>query len=94
MAQEREWLIEQADYETVEDFRIAVANELAALENMGHRTGRGFTVSPVRVQQLSSSGLPSYVTKGWLFREVFMPAARAQVAEEPDVVVDAELVGA
>lgn len=87
MGQEREgrqWVILETEYDCEEDFRDAVTTELARLENMGHRLGRGFVVTPLR-QGREIHGVTVYDTIGWAFRETFMPAVRdtAQALAQP-----------
>lgn len=76
----REWFVLADDYETDEDYRVAVQQELAGLENMGHRLGRGFVVTPLR-QQREIGGVTVYETVGWAFSETFMPAVRSAPVE-------------
>jgi hypothetical protein len=99
---DREWVIMRDEFETEEDFRRAVTEELAGLENMGHRGGGGFVTTPLRhgyqaemrtVDDRPLLGLPEmeYVTLGWHFKLVFMPAARRAVEPEslePEPVPD------
>lgn len=73
----RTWDVWAKDYETDEAFRRAVENELAALENMGERLGRGFTVMPIR----EKVDVNRYYTLGWRFQDGFVPAVRSQTAE-------------
>lgn len=78
MGQEREgrqWVILETEYDSEEDFRDAVTTELARLENMGHRLGRGFVVTPLR-QGRQLGTVTVYDTIGWAFRETFMPAVK------------------
>lgn len=94
MGQEREgrqWVILESEYDCEEDFRDAVTTELARLENMGHRLGRGFVVTPLRQgREIGDPPVLVYDTVGWAFRETFMPAVRdaaqalAQPAQEPE----------
>jgi len=92
MARMREWFIEADEFEFYDDFRTAVERELAGLENMGHRLGRGFVVTPVRRPKLMGT-TEVYETVGWAFAEVVMPAVReaAPPAEEPAEDVPDEL---
>lgn len=80
----REWVIDLQEYDSEEDFRVAVAEELARLENMGHRLGRAFVVTPIRRKRVYGN-TTVYETQGWVFSEQFMPAAREV---EPDLAVD------
>jgi hypothetical protein len=77
----REWIIDAGDYENADEFREAVVAELAGLENIGHRLGGAFTVTPIRMrapdEEQPFTGATVYRTHGWLFSHVFMPAARA-----------------
>lgn len=77
----REWFILASEYADEEDFREAVARELASLENMGHRLGRGFVVTPLR-QGRDLANVMVYETVGWAFRETFMPAVGGAPALE------------
>lgn len=83
----REWLILADEFESETEFREAVQDELARLENMGFRLGRAFVVTPLR-QQREVGNAVVYDTIGWAFSETFMPAVRAQeaevVVEEPE----------
>lgn len=81
----REWFITDEEFESTDDFRVAVAEELARLENMGHRLGRGFIVTPIRRSRMIGV-TEVFDTVGWGFREVVMPALRG--GEQPE---DADL---
>lgn len=80
---ERQWFITDEEFDSTDDFRVAVAEELARLENMGCRLGRGFIVTPIR-RPRTVGQTTVYDTIGWGFREVFMPALRAE--EQPEDV--------
>jgi hypothetical protein len=71
----RSWAIRAEDYidENGSDtgFRMAVAQELAALEHMGERLGVGFVAAPVR-RPLSDG---EWETVGWVFQTETIPAA-------------------
>lgn len=89
----RDWTVMRDEFVTEEDFRQSVAQELAGLENIGHRTGGAFIATPLRQRQRVDHGglvgLPEeeHVVIGWMFRQAFAPAA--QVAEpEPGPVED------
>ena len=55
-------------------FRPAVENELAAWEHTGFRLGRGLVAAPIREEIIEGQ----YETTGWLFREIFVPAAKTE----------------
>lgn len=75
----RNWDLDVRDYETVEDFRIAVANELAAFEHIGERFGIALVAAPAK-QRVGDR----YVTVGWTFNTATVPAARAVEEPEPE----------
>lgn len=81
----RDWAIMSNDYATEDEFRSAVVNELAALENIGHRLGFAVSAVPIR-ERLSRS----FVTTGWAFRTDTVPAVQKQEpapeAIEPEAV--------
>lgn len=93
MARMREWVIGLDEFDTEEDFRVAVERELAGLENMGHRLGRGFVVSPIRRPKVIGSE-EIIVTVGWMFGEAVMPMARDTEPEpaEDEPRTDDELI--
>jgi hypothetical protein len=68
------------EFEFDADFRAAVADELAGLENRMYRLGDGFQVAALR----APSGDGEYVTVGYFFRQVFMPAVKVAEAIEPE----------
>lgn len=78
------------EFEFDADFRAAVADELAGLENMMYRLGDGFQVAALRAPTADGE----YVTVGYYFRQVFMPAVRAPEPEDAEglaaEVADAE----
>ncbi len=77
----REWFIELEEFEDEDGFRDAVAQELARLENMGHRLGRGFVVTPIR-RPRDLGGTVVYDTIAWCFSETFMPAVKPRTRPE------------
>jgi hypothetical protein len=83
----RQWVIPAEEYADEEEFREAVARELAGLENMGHRLGRGFIVTPLR-RARELGGTRVYDTIGWAFQETFMPAVASAPALEPEAVTE------
>lgn len=83
----REWVIDFDDYDSEEEARSAVCDELARLENMGHRLGRAFVVTPMRVP-LDVHGTTIYETRGWVFSEQFMPAAKRTEPEPAPATVE------
>lgn len=84
----RQWVLRADDFETEDDFRAAVARELADLENIGHRLGGGFIASPLRQATEDASGLTEYVTRGWIFEHTFMPVVKPKVEPEPELTED------
>jgi hypothetical protein len=76
--QAREWRIMrdefQDEYGRVNEqaFRIAVQEELAAFENVGHRLRRGLTAGPIYVEYVKGQ----FETIGWMFRDAFVPPAK------------------
>lgn len=92
----RDWMVLARDYDSEEDFRQALTQELAGLENIGHRTGGAFVATPLRQAQPVDAGdlvgLPEteHVVIGWHFRQVFMPAAQATEPEPDDTPADEE----
>lgn len=71
----REWFILANEYESEEAFRQAVRIELADLEIMGFRLGRGFMSTPIRKAR-DLGGTTVWDTIAWGFCETFMPAVR------------------
>ncbi len=84
MARKGEWRVMAEDFQTDEDFRAAVEQELAGLENMMFRLGDGMQVAPLRAQLQGGE----YVTVGYFFRNVFVPAVgtpgEENVPSDPD----------
>lgn len=77
------WEIDRDSFQTEQEFRAAVENELASLEVMGERLGRAFTAVPVRIEV--SPG--RFQTLAWRFQDAFVPAARFKEPEvEPEEV--------
>ena len=81
----RKWIIQRDDpkftdpqtgYPSEQMFRAAVENELAAWENTGHRLGRGLIAAPIREEVITGE----YETTGWLFEDIFVPAAKTEQA--------------
>lgn len=92
---EREWVVMAAEFASEEDFRRAITEELAGLENIGHRIGGAFVGTPLRMGQEAHhgvTGLPEteYVVIGWHFKQVFMPAAKPVEPESAAAPVDEE----
>jgi hypothetical protein len=89
------WTIENTDYDTEEQFRAAVADELARFEHIGYRQGFGLVAAPVR--QRVGEGI---VTLGWEFSAERIPLVGGQPQQagpmpeapepEPEPVEDAE----
>lgn len=87
MAQ-RQWAIHAVEYEAEEAFRGAVTEELARLENLGHRIGGAFIATPIRrelePEERTHAQVREFVTEGWVFQHDTMPAVRRQQpAPEP-----------
>lgn len=82
----REWSISAEDFPSEDEFRQAIASELASFEHIGHRLGVGVVAVPVR-RRVGQD----WDTAAWVFRPATVPAAREG---EPDlaVVTDAETV--
>lgn len=74
----REWTLSLSDYETEQDFRLAVAQELASFEHIGERLGVGLVAVPVRTRHVPDGG---WFTVGWVFRTATVPAAREGTSE-------------
>jgi hypothetical protein len=68
----RRWSIDLRDYETEEDFRQAVASELASFEHIGERLGIGLVAAPIR-RQMDGGG---WFTAGWMFETATVPGVR------------------
>lgn len=73
MSKGREWVLLAKHYDTDQDFRAAVENALVDIYPISFWGGRGVMVAPLRVQDGSTG---SYVTVGFAFEEVWMPAIR------------------
>ena len=80
----RQWVIAQGDYESEAQFRDAVAQELAGLENLGHRTGGSYVVTPVRTPagEPHFVGVGEYEVVAWVFSQQFAPAVQREEPEE------------
>ena len=74
----RNWDIDVKDYETWEDFQVAVEQELASFRHIGDRIGLALIAAPKR-ERLNGR----FVTTGWGFRTETVPALQAP---EPKVV--------
>lgn len=84
MSKGREWVLLAKHYDTDQDFRAAVENALVDIYPISFWGGRGVMVAPLRVQDGSTG---SYVTVGFAFEEVWMPALKtpeppAELTEE------------
>lgn len=79
---DREWVVMDTEYASAEEFRQAVTEELAGLENIGHRLGGAFVATPLR-RPVQQGELVVYETIGWHFKREFMPAVAEQEPEEP-----------
>lgn len=97
---DREWVVMATDFMSDEEFRRAITEDLAGLENIGHRIGGAFVVTPLRkpyaverkVDGAPVTGLPEveYVVLGWHFKQVFMPAAKPAEPESAAAPADEE----
>ena len=67
----RTWTLDSRDFSTDDEFRNAVAAELAAFENIGHRIGLALIASPIR-ERVGRN----FLTAGWAFRTETVPTAR------------------
>jgi hypothetical protein len=74
----REWSISLSDYETEDDFRQAVAQELAGFEHIGERLGVGLVAAPIRTRSHNGG---EWFTAGWVFKTATVPAARETASE-------------
>lgn len=68
----RRWSIDLRDYETEEEFRQAIASELASFEHIGERLGIGLVAAPIR-RQMDGGG---WFTAGWMFETATVPGVR------------------
>lgn len=83
----REWIIKNDDrYETEEDFRNAVVSELAAFENIGHRTGMCLVVSPARKRNQKTGEIE---TLAWIFESATVPLLTGE--QQPEQMPDPDL---
>lgn len=74
----REWSISLRDYETEDDFRQAVQQELASFEHIGERLGIGIVAAPIRTRSRDGG---EWFTAGWAFKTATVPAARENATE-------------
>lgn len=89
MAAQKDWVISRDEFETDDEFRGAVVNELASLENIGYRTGGVIIATPIRQrvpdEMRRFEQLAEYETVAWVFQQRFMPAAkRREAPAEPE----------
>jgi hypothetical protein len=77
MSKGREWVLLAKHYDTDSDFRAAVENALVDIFPISFWGGRGVMVAPLRVQDGQT-----YVTVGFVFEEVWMPAVKAPGSDE------------
>lgn len=83
----REWIIKNDDrYETEEDFRNAVVSELAAFENIGHRTGMCLVVSPARKRNQKTGEIE---TLAWIFESATVPLLTGE--QQPEQMPEPDL---
>lgn len=68
----REWSISRSSFTTEDEFRGAVAQELASFEHIGERLGIGLVSVPIRARRPDTS----WYTAGWVFKTATVPAAK------------------
>jgi hypothetical protein len=73
----RKWSISASDYASEQEFRIAIANELASFEHIGERLGIGVIAAPIRTRESGQE----WFTAGWVFQTATVPAARERATE-------------
>lgn len=81
----REWVLLAKHYESDADFRAAVENALVDIFAISYWGGRGVCVAPLRVKDEATG---TYVTVGFAFEEVWMPALKSpepESVDEPDL---------
>jgi hypothetical protein len=76
----RKWALHLKDYETEDDFRQAVAAELAGFEHIGERLGVGVVAAPIRAREGGE-----WFTRAWVFQTATVPAAHIGEPEDEDV---------
>jgi hypothetical protein len=74
----REWSLSLSDYETEDDFRAAVQQELASFEHIAERLGVGLVAAPIRTRMRDGG---DWFTAGWVFKAATVPAAREAASE-------------
>lgn len=79
----RKWALHAKDYESEDDFRQAVAAELAGFEHIGERLGVGVVAAPIRAQEGGE-----WFTQAWVFQTATVPGARDE--PEPEDVEGVE----
>jgi len=84
----RKWSLALGDYETEDDFRQAVAAELAGFEHIGERMGVGLVAAPVRANQGGE-----WFTSAWVFQTATVPGIRDEEPDEEDMEDLAGAVG-
>jgi hypothetical protein len=57
---------------------------------MGHRIGGGFVVTPLRTELMTDGPIRQFETRGWHFKQVFMPAGRPVEQRAPEPVSEPE----
>jgi hypothetical protein len=70
----REWSISRDEYHSDNEFREAVAGELASFEHIGERLGIALIAAPIRTQAQDGG---TWFTAAWGFKTATVPAARA-----------------
>jgi hypothetical protein len=87
--EDRDWVVMLDDFDTEEDFRQAVVEELAGLENIGlpHRRGVRRDADPRAADRVERPGVDraareEHVVVGWHFKQV-VHARRARGRAEP-----------
>ena len=84
----RDWIIDSRDYGTEDEFRAAVADELARAEHVGYRLGYGMVAVPIR-QKIEGA----VVTLGWQFKSETVPLVRdgtSQAGPLPEIEPEPE----
>jgi hypothetical protein len=76
----RHWVLLAQHYETDQDFRVAVEQALVDIYALSYWGGRGVMTAPIRRKDPETD---TYVTIGFAFEEVFMPAVRDPEPERP-----------
>lgn len=78
----REWRIERDEYQTDQDFRYAVQQEMSLAEHIGERLGVAIVSAPVRTRA-SEGGM--HFTVAWVFQTASIPSASATKLEDSEL---------